>query len=264
MDSRRAGADASTRLAGSRFAHVEWVAETGSTNRDLLERAAAGAPEGLVAVTDHQTAGRGTRGRSWFDPPGGSLLVSVLLRPGLPPSRLHLLTMAFGVAAVEACHEVAGVDVGLKWPNDLLVADRKLAGILAESQATGPDIDAVVVGMGMNVNWPEAVPVELAEAAVALNQVAGHDVERIDLLVALLGHFDRIYRDLTDEAGRTALLLRYRQRSVTLGREVRITLPAGEVIGTATDVTDEGHLVIDVDGELATFSSGDVVHLRPR
>jgi BirA family biotin operon repressor/biotin-[acetyl-CoA-carboxylase] ligase len=264
MDSRQAGADASRRLAGSRFAHVDWVAETGSTNRDLLAQAAAGAPEGLVAVTDHQTAGRGTRGRGWFDPPGGSLLVSVLLRPALAPAKLHLLTMAFALAAAEACGQVAGVDVGLKWPNDLYVGERKLAGVLAESQMTGMSIDAVVIGMGMNVNWPPEVPADLAEVTVSLNHVAGAEVDRVDLLVALLRRFDAVYGALSDEAGRTDLLLRYRRRSVTLGRDVRVELAAGTVLGTAEDVTDEGHLVVDVDGEPVVFSSGDVIHLRPR
>jgi BirA family biotin operon repressor/biotin-[acetyl-CoA-carboxylase] ligase len=172
--------------------------------------------------------------------------------------------MAFALAAAEACAEVAVVDVGLKWPNDLYVGERKLAGVLAESQMTGTTVDAVVIGMGMNVNWPHEVPEELAEQAVALNQVAGADLDRVDLLVALLRRFDVVYGALGDDAGRTDLLLRYRRRSITLGRAVRVELAAGTVVGTAEDVTEEGHLVVDVDGEPAVFSSGDVVHLRPR
>src|SRR4051812_27340870 len=109
----------------------------------------AGAPEGLAAVADHQTAGRGRLGRAWVAPPGASLLLSVLFRPDLAPERLHLTTAAVALAAAEACEAVAGVLPVLKWPNDLLVGDRKLAGVLAESR-----LPAVVVGIGLNVNWP--------------------------------------------------------------------------------------------------------------
>lgn len=257
---------------------VDWVTETGSTNRDLLDRAAAGAPEGLVAVTDHQTAGRGTKGRTWFDPPGGSLLVSVLLRPTLRPAHVHLLTMAFGLAAVDACREVTGSVVGLKWPNDLFATvegaapfagitgaagERKLAGILAESLVSGSTIDAVVVGMGMNVNWPAEVPTDLGELAVALNRVAGAEVDRATLLVALIRAFDAGYDGLGTASGRVAMLDRYRAASVTLGRQVRVELPGGPVRGRAEDVTEEGHLVVVVDGARRTFTAGDVVHLRP-
>lgn len=272
MDSREVGASASAAaqaaaraaLAGTRFGAVTWVEETGSTNRDLLERAAQEPGEGLVAVTDHQTAGRGTKGRTWFDPPGGSLLVSVLLRPRMPASRLGLLTIAFGLAAREACGAVAGVEVGLKWPNDLFIGERKLAGILAESRMTGDGVDAVVIGMGMNVNWPADVPVELDELAVALNGAAGHDVDRVALLVAVLRAFEPIYVTLPTPEGQAALLSRYRAASVTIGRNVRIELAAGPVEGRAVDVTDAGHLVVDLAGQRREFASGDVVHLRNR
>ncbi len=271
--------DALREVAGLRVPwSVDWYVETGSTNRDLLDRAAAGAPEGLVAVTDHQNAGRGTKGRTWFDPPGGSLLVSVLLRPTLPTAQVHLLTLAFGVAAVDACREVAGVEVGLKWPNDVFATvagappfagvvgaapERKMAGVLAESLVTAGRIDAVVIGMGMNVNWPAEVPVELGELAVALNHLAGRDIDRAALLVALLRQFDDRYGELQTVAGRVTLLDRYRTASVTLGRRVRVELASGPVLGRAVDVTEEGHLLVELDdGTRRSFTAGDVVHLR--
>src|SRR3954454_24942409 len=115
------GDDARSQLVGTRFADLRWVDETGSTNRHLLDLAPAGAPDGTVLVADHQTAGRGRLDRTWQAPPGASLLVSVLFRLGLQPTASHLPTTAVGVSAVEACRLIADVDVGLKWPNDLVV-----------------------------------------------------------------------------------------------------------------------------------------------
>ena len=120
MDSRELGVRARSALAGTRFAALEWVVETGSTNADLLVEAAAGAPEGRVRATEHQNAGRGRRDRSWDDEPGAALMVSVLLRPRLPPAQLARLTMAWGLAALDGCREVAGVELALKWPNDVV------------------------------------------------------------------------------------------------------------------------------------------------
>src|SRR3954470_17439387 len=129
-------------LRGTRFADLRVLDETGSTNADVLELARAGAPEGVVVLAHHQTAGRGRLDRRWEAPPGASLLLSILTRPaehGLADDRLHLVTTAVGVAAAEACREVTGAYVRLKWPNDLVVAvddqtgPRKLSGLLAET-----------------------------------------------------------------------------------------------------------------------------------
>src|SRR5882757_2405609 len=132
---------------------VEMVDEIDSTNAELLRRSRAGAPHGAVLVAGHQTAGRGRLDRRWEAPPGSSLLISVLLRPSLPTEELHLLTFAAGLAAVDACREVAGVELSLKWPNDVILDTddgvRKVAGLLAESTVEGGDVSAVVVGMGL-------------------------------------------------------------------------------------------------------------------
>src|SRR6478609_7174476 len=155
MDSSQQGRHATPGPIGSRFERLEWVEQTASTNTDLLARAASGEAEGVVRVAEHQTAGKGTRGRTWIDTPGAQLMVSVLLRPALAAPRLGRLTMAWAVAAAEACDEVAGAPVGLKWPNDLYDPDgeRKVAGVLAESQlAADGAVDAVVIGMGVNCN----------------------------------------------------------------------------------------------------------------
>ena len=160
---------ASAALRGTRFTDVRWTSGTGSTNADALALARDGAPEGVVVVADHQTAGRGRRDRHWVAPPRGSLLVSVLLRP--PAALAGSASMAAAVAMAVAVEQVAQVEPGLKWPNDLVVdtadGERKLAGILAEADwPAGSTISAgyrapaahdravVVVGVGVNVSWP--------------------------------------------------------------------------------------------------------------
>jgi BirA family biotin operon repressor/biotin-[acetyl-CoA-carboxylase] ligase len=262
------GDRARTALDGTRFADVRWVHETGSTNADLA--ALAGADTSLadvVLVADHQTAGRGRLGRTWEAPAGSSLLCSTLLRPELPVEHLHLVTIAVAIAASDACDATAGVRPGLKWPNDLLVTgadgvDRKLAGILAESVVSAGRVQALVVGMGLNVNWPVELPSDLAHIATSLNHAAGHDVDREELLVAHLRALELQLGALRTAAGRAELLGRYRTLSATLGRDVRVETAAGSVTGAAADVTDEGHLVLDVAGERVTVAAGDVVHLR--
>ena len=200
-----------------------------------------------MAVADHQSAGRGRLGRTWESAAGSSLLMSVLLRPDLPPDRLHLVTAAVALSGADAVADVAGFTPALKWPNDLLHDDRKLAGVLAEA-----DLPAVVVGIGINLNWDGPVPND----GVAANQVAGRRVDRGDVLDALLAHLGRRVQAWP------AVASEFRRRCATLGRVVRVDLPDETFTGTAADVSDEGHLLVDVGTCLRTVAAGDVVHLR--
>jgi BirA family biotin operon repressor/biotin-[acetyl-CoA-carboxylase] ligase len=250
--------DDAKRVITGRFSDVRRVDETGSTNADLLASARDGAREGLVLVADHQTAGRGRAGRTWTAPPGASLLLSVLVRP--PAGLAGLSSMAMGLAAADAVDGVAGFRPRLKWPNDLVwpgdgsAPDRKLAGILAEAHWPAEDEVAVVIGIGLNVNWPDTLPEDLADIATAINHVAGHTVDREDVLVRLLQHLDQRY----DELLRGDIVDEWRKVSATLGRHVRVDLGSESIEGIARDVTDEGHLIV---GE-RTIAVGDVVHLR--
>ncbi len=265
------GDNASIGLSGTRFSDLRWIDSTGSTNADLLAEAAEGAPDGRVLVAEHQTAGRGRLGRTWEAPAGASLLFSVLIRPNLPVGMLQLVSLAAAIAASDACHTVVGVRPRLKWPNDLVLevpdqGERKLAGILSESSLKGDQVAAVVVGMGINVNWPAELPEELAPIATSLNHHQSDPtapIDREDLLVALLSGFAAILDRLDDQDGSEALLARYRQLSATLGRMVRAELGSGALTGVATDLSPEGHLLVDLAGELVPIAAGDVVHLRP-
>lgn len=270
-------------LEGTLFADLQWVSETGSTNADLLAAAREGAPEGLVLVADHQTSGRGRRGRTWEAPPGSSLLLSVLTRPSdpftpdggggavpaLPTDRLFLVSMAMGIAAVETLRAATGADVRLKWPNDLVVgtgADtRKLSGILAESLVEGDQIAALVVGIGINVNWPATIPDELAQIATAANHVAGRDLDRAHILTGVLRRFAGAYERARTDVGRASLRAEYLSLSATVGSRVRVELAGETVIGDAVGLTDAGHLLVVDDGpdRPREITVGDVVHLRP-
>jgi BirA family transcriptional regulator, biotin operon repressor / biotin---[acetyl-CoA-carboxylase] ligase len=230
---------------------VRWFDSLDSTNRYLLDEARRGASEGLVAVANYQTAGRGRRDRSWVAPPGASLLVSVLLRPSLPPERTPLVSMACGVALADAVARVCGFTPGLKWPNDLVVRDRKLAGILTEA-----DGDAVVVGAGVNVDWRDFPP-ELGETATACNLESGRPVDRRALLDSFLEELDDRYADLA------GVVAEYRARLATLGRRVRVERSDGDVVGRAVGVGDAGELWVERDdGAVVDVHVGDVIHLR--
>jgi BirA family biotin operon repressor/biotin-[acetyl-CoA-carboxylase] ligase len=237
---------------------VRHLASIDSTNRYVLDEARAGAPHGLVAVADHQTAGRGRLGRTWEAAPGSSLLVSVLLRPELPVDRLALLTLATGLALADALATEAGVTAGLKWPNDLVVDDKKLAGLLAEADVDAGAARAVVIGAGCNLT-ADAFPPELAAQATAVEVETGRTVDRDAFLAAFLGalagRLDALHTVLDDA----------RARSATLGRRVRIELPGDGVLeGEATELAPDGALrVRDDDGHEHVVAVGDVVHLRP-
>ena len=226
-----------SRLAGTRFATVRFFDEIGSTNTEAVEAARAGAGEGLVVVADHQTAGRGRLGRTWSTAPGTALLVSVLLRPPLPIDEVPIVLMAAGLAACDGVEGAAGFRPRLKWPNDLVVADRKLAGLLTEFSSR----DVWRPGWALLSNR---------------DQVAS----ALQLLVELDWLAIRIR---TGTGGRKATLDAYRADSATLGRRVRVELTGGEALeGEAAGVADDGRLVVvDAAGE-HLVSVGDVKHLR--
>ncbi|HEX3948163.1 MAG TPA: biotin--[acetyl-CoA-carboxylase] ligase [Acidimicrobiales bacterium] len=250
----------------------------GSTNTWLLAQARDGAPAGLAVVADHQTAGRGRLGRRWEAPPGACLLASVLLRPVLDPDRLYLCTAAVALAAADACDRVAGVRPALKWPNDLLFGEAKLAGILAEADPDAPGGPpgsvAVVVGIGCNVDWPgpaEAGGTCLADHGRPAGEAGGpggpggarRPVDRFELLEALLERLAPRVEALGSASGRSVLARELREHCGTLGRSVRVELPDRVLTGVAVDVTEAGHLVVDTGEGRETVAAGDVVHLRP-
>jgi BirA family transcriptional regulator, biotin operon repressor / biotin---[acetyl-CoA-carboxylase] ligase len=249
--------DLAAQLAGTRFRAVQWFETIDSTNRYLVDAAAAGEAPGLVAVADEQRAGRGRLGRTWIAPPGASLLTSLLLADALPAEQRHLVVVAAALAAIDAVDAHCGFRPRLKWPNDLVVDDRKLAGLLAE--ATGGN--GVVVGMGLNVDWNDFPP-EIAATATACN-LEGKAAPRAELLVAWLRALDARLDALVTH-GPSDLAHEHTANSATLGRRVRVERARDSLVGDAVALTALGHLVVRADdGEEHAVTAGDVVHLRP-
>lgn len=225
--------------------------ETGSTNEDARLWAAQGAPHGALVVADAQTAGRGRLGRAWATPPGAALALSAVLRPGWPGDRLALLPFAAGLAVARALEGLA-LRPGLKWPNDVLVNGRKIAGILAEITR-----DALVLGIGVNLNWPRRrMGHEFAARATSVLEERGGPVSRPLFLRRLVAELDRALAELADTPD--AALDAWRARSVTLGREVRVR--AGDEIlkGVAREVRRDGGLVLARPGGELVVHAGEV------
>ncbi len=240
---------------------VEVVDEAASTNALVGVRARAGEPEGLVVAAEHQTSGRGRLDRVWVTPAGSALTCSVLLRPaGVPVARWPWLPLLAGVATATAVRRATGVAADLKWPNDVLVGDRKLAGILVERVDT-PEGPAAVVGIGLNAAMrADELPVDTATSLLLEGGRAG----RTTLLLAVLEMLGELVAGWVSGAGEpSALRAAYLELCGTVGREVRVELPGGEQCrGQATGVDPDGRLVVDVDGVARQFGAGDVVHLR--
>ena len=241
--------------SGSPWLDVDVHPELGSTNAE----AARLARPFHVVVTDHQQAGRGRLGRSWETPARTSVTLSVLLPA--PDAGRGWMPLAAGLAVRDALREVAGLEAGLKWPNDVLLPaddERKVCGILCELQPGG-----IVVGLGINVDQErDELPVD---TATSLRLAGAPDVRREDLVVTLLGHLARWHRTLTGgPEPRAALHAAYRSACLTIGREVELHIAGGDVRrGRATGVDEDGRLVVASNGTEYSVAAGDVVHVRP-
>lgn len=232
---------------------IRAVPETGSTNADLIEHAERGEPDGAVLRADYQTAGRGRLDRAWQAPPGENLLVSILFRD--IPEHVHSLTQMVALAARRAMARTTGVDAGLKWPNDLLVDGKKIAGVLAQSGGRREDGRPayVVVGIGVNVGWapPEGTSLRACgwTSAISPERLLDEMLAELDTLLAL-GDSERHET--------------YAASLSTLGKKVRAELPDGvTIVGRALSVERDGRLVVlDECAETHRIDTADVVHLR--
>lgn len=240
-------------VVGSRVLYFPTV---GSTND--VASALAGV-EGLVAIADEQTAGRGRRGRTWFSPPGSGLYVSVVLAPGRaecdPERATAILTLAAGVALAEAVETTTGLAPDLKWPNDLYVGRRKLAGILAEGVSAGAAVQAVILGYGINIG-PMAYPPELAARATALEAELGRPIDRALVAAETLARVAERYADL--RLGRfDAILDAWRDRApASRGARVSWQSPSGPQTGTTIGIDDRGALLVRVGSRVERIVAG--------
>jgi BirA family biotin operon repressor/biotin-[acetyl-CoA-carboxylase] ligase len=248
-------------VPGRLWTDIRVFPTTGSTNADVIGLAQAGAPDGLVIVAETQTAGRGRQGRSWHSQPGSALMFSLLVRPQpVALTAIGWLPLLAGVATATAVRTVTGVRACLKWPNDVLVDDGKLAGILAER--SGP---AVVVGIGLNVlGRPDSLPVP---TATSLELHGARATDRAELLIEILGQFERCYRRWIETDGGDAdacgLRSRYLRLCSTIGKQVNVSLPANRTLsGVATGIDPAGHLLVESGTGPVPVTAGDVIHVR--
>ncbi len=237
--------------------HIEHFDQIDSTNTWLGDRARDGAPEGTVVFADFQSAGRGRLDRTWDATPGTSLLCSILFRPSLESSDLQLTVAIVALAARAALVRLCGLRPSLKWPNDLLAGDLKLAGLLAELVAT-PSGPAVVVGIGINLRDVSAVN----PRATSVKQESGVTISARALLDILLEELEPRRYLLDSAEGRAVAREEYSASLGTIGQRVRVEQRDVSFVGLATGIDDAGHLLVDIDGVETSFMAGDVVHVR--
>ncbi len=247
-------------LSAQAAAGFEYLEQTGSTNKDLLARS-QGLPEFFVLATDFQTAGKGRMDRSWEASPGSSVMASILLRPQFTQSSgIGWLSLLTALAITKAISDL-GLEPKIKWPNDVLIAEKKVSGILAEASS---DLSSVVIGFGINVNQSaKQLPVD---TATSLSIESASAVDRDQLLAAVIENIRTLYIELskaggdaTDSGLRQAVL----ELSATVGSQVSVEFPDGKkVFGLAKDIDETGRLVVSTQTETLSVSAGDVLHLR--
>ncbi len=248
-------AELAPHLAGT-WRRIEWRHELDSTQRLARDLARAGAEEGTTVIAESQSAGRGRLGRQWHSPPGVNLYCSVILRPPLAPAAVPCLALVTGLAVADAVRAVTGLVATLKWPNDVLVGGRKVAGILTELEAEIERVRFVIAGIGVNVN-ADAFPAELADKATSLRLAAGRPVDRAAVTAGLLAALEGRYRRFL-AAGFAAMRGEWEACSALTGKEVRVTAPEGEVAGRVLGVDDDGALRLEGPGGELRVVAGEV------
>ncbi|MFN3396673.1 MAG: biotin--[acetyl-CoA-carboxylase] ligase [Thermodesulfovibrionales bacterium] len=244
-----------------------------STNTYLDNLAKKGYPHGTVVVADTQTAGRGRFRRQWFSPPGRNIYMSILVRPERTKRELSdfsVLPMLAGIACAKAIRSVTGLSVGLKWPNDILLEEKKLGGILVESRIEHPSTASsntgltasFIIGIGINVNMKrEDLPEDIKDIAISLFMVTGREFLREVLIEGIIREFFRLYEEFIAQ-GKGYIISEWQSMSSTIGRRVRCLLPDGrEVKGNAIAVYENGYLLVERDGGvIEIIKAGDVFH----
>lgn len=236
---------------------------TDSTNSRAVEAAEKGAPHGTIVCADAQTGGRGRFDRRWESPPGVNLYISLLLRPPVDPPLAPRMTLVTAVALAQAVEDVATIPTGLKWPNDLCIAGKKAAGILAEMSTDADRLRHVVIGVGLNVNSERShFPGSLSRSATSLRLSTGRTFRRGEVLARFLDRFSEAYREFLS-GGLAGLLPDWNRRSVLAGKRVMVRSRDGEIWGTAGDVDEEGTLRFRQDGtrKESRLHSGEIARV---
>jgi BirA family transcriptional regulator, biotin operon repressor / biotin---[acetyl-CoA-carboxylase] ligase len=243
--------------------NVHVFQEIGSTNSKAMQMAAKGAEEGTLLIAETQTGGKGRLGRKWFSPSGVNLYLSLILRPPIDCAQATILTLLAGIAVAQAIRERSDLTADLKWPNDVLIGEKKVAGILAELAADGQVIKHLVLGIGLNVNSEASMfSPELSKTATSLKIESGQTMSRLEMLETLVNQLERWYTVFLDQ-GPTPILKEYSRLSRTLGRQIQVVCHDKVLKGEAVGLAPNGGIVLrEENGTTITILTGDVIHLR--
>jgi len=239
--------------------HVYFYEKVDSTNEIVKKLAAEGLPEGTAVIAEQQLRGKGRIGRSWFAPSGVGIWFSLLLRPSIKPHLAPQLSLVCAAAVCLAIRRFTGLDVTIKWPNDLLIERKKVCGILTELSAEIDMINYIVVGIGINVNQKETdFSSEIKDTATSLSEIAGHKFRRVELLREILIEIERTYLEYLT-SGFSGVLAQWRALCSTLGQEVSVISTGEDYSGIAEDINEHGHLLVRMaNRELRAVIAGDV------
>jgi BirA family biotin operon repressor/biotin-[acetyl-CoA-carboxylase] ligase len=254
--------DLKTEILGKRGIH--YYQEIGSTNDRAKELALEGCPEGTLVIAESQISGRGRLGRKWESPKGGGLYFSLVLRPKFAPSQAPRITILAGVAVCKAIRSISpSLNAGIKWPNDILIKGKKVAGILTEIDAEIEGIHHIVLGIGINVNTEiSALSEELKNNATSLFHEAGQKISRKALLCQVLYEIEKLYKELSISNFST-IIEEWKELNLTINQKVKVESPDGTITGKAIDIDDEGGLIILAsNGIKHRITSGEVILLR--
>lgn len=233
--------------------------EVSSTNNIARQMAISGAAEGTIVMSKSQISGKGRMQRQWMCPPGKGLLMSIVLRPEINLQFVPQLTLLSAVVVAETIKKVTGCPAGIKWPNDILINDKKVCGILTESSFSGHCVEYIVLGLGINVNLDKnQLPLDCQETSTSLSLELGHRVSRIKVLEQFIINWDKHYREFC-QAGHPYLKRKWIEHNVTLGRNISIKKDKDVIHGVAVDISENGGLIVNLpDGSVKEFLAEDV------
>ena len=247
------------------YTNCKWMAkevvlleETGSTNVEAAKLAQQGMDHGTVVIADRQTCGKGRRGRSWHTPGNTSIAMSFLLKPQLEAEYASMLTLVQAMAVAEAVEEVTALKSQIKWPNDILINEKKVCGILTEMNLSGSEIASIIIGTGINVNQ-ESFPEEIREIATSLKNESGKAQCREKLIGVLCEKFEQYYEQFLTTKDLSCIMEEYNTRLISAGRDVRVLDPKGEYTGEAIGINARGELQVrQDDGKIINVYAGEV------
>ena len=249
---------------GLAVTNVVYYHETDSTNTRAKQAAEEGEKSGTLFITECQTGGRGRRGRSWESPAGSGIWMSLLLRPEIKPFDASMLTIVAAMGMKDAIEEIIGGGTGqggihckIKWPNDIVLGDRKICGMLTEMSAETDWINYVVIGIGVNVNTTEFDD-SIKDMASSILLQTGSSVKRSDVVVAFARHFSRYYDEFLKECNLSGLADDYNKALINVGRDVKIVERDGSFVAKAVGIDETGSLIVEKDGDTKRIVAGEV------